>query len=352
MKDIAQDLGLAVITVSKALRNHPDVAKKTRERILQRAKELDYQPNVLARSLVTGRTYLIGLVVPGLMHPFFAEIAMALSEVTGKHGYSVIICSSEQNPQQEARHIRQLLARRMDALVVAASGLSTEAFEQMERLGQKYVLIDQELPGLAANFVGVDDETVGRMATEHLYSQGCRTIAHIRGRNSMTGSRRFEGYKQALKDLKLPFQESLVVARSKPDIDSLTQGAEAMRTLLKLRVRPDGVFCFNDPMAMGAMQVILQEGLRIPEDIALIGCGNQYYNDSLRVPLSSIDQHSWAIGERAGKIVLDLVQAEGKPRSRSIILTPTLVARASTLRPDSSPSATSATKAKTRRAKN
>jgi len=332
LKDLAQDLGLAVITVSKALRNHPDVAKETKERILKRAKELDYQPNMLARSLVTGHSYLIGLVVPGLMHPFFAEIATALSAAVGGRGYSVIISSSEQDPEEEIRQIRHLLARRLDALAVAASGLSTEIFEQMNRSRKPYVLIDQELPGLSANFVGVDDVEVGKMATDHLVAMGCRTIAHLRGKNGMTSIRRFEGYRKALERSGLAYDESLVVTCSKTDTDSFSEGAEAMSKLLMQQNRPDGVFCYNDPLAIGAMNVIHQAGLRIPEDIAIIGCGNLYYNDSLRVPLSSVDQHTKTIGERAGEILLDLIESGDQSHTRSVILTPRLVVRASTAR--------------------
>ena len=122
MKDIAQDLGLSVVTVSKVLRDHPDISEETRQRVLIRVKELDYQPNVLARSLVTGRSFLVGLVVPGLLHPFFAEIAKALSTVIRAKGYSLIVSSSEEDPELERQGIRQLLARRLDALVIASSG--------------------------------------------------------------------------------------------------------------------------------------------------------------------------------------------------------------------------------------
>jgi LacI family transcriptional regulator len=332
MKDIAEDLHLSVITISKVLRNHPDIAAKTRERVLKRVKELDYQPNILARSLVTGKSYLIGLVVPGLMHPFFAEIAMSLSAIAGKRGYSLIISSSEQNPKLEAIEIRHLLARRLDALVVAASGDEIEVFKEMERLGQPYVLVDQELPGLSANFVGVDDEAMGRIATEHLIDQGCKVIAHIRSRKNITGIRRFEGYKQALLHHGLEYRDALVVARSKTDIDGIAQGAEAMRLLLKQHPRPDGVFCYNDPLAIGAMDVIAEAGLRIPQDVAVIGCGNLYYNQSLRVPLSSMDQHSRLIGEKAAGILHDLLESKERPQPKSVILNPTLVMRASTMR--------------------
>ena len=332
MKDIAKDLGLSVVTVSKVLRRHPDIGEETRKRVLRRVRELDYQPNVLARSLVTGRSYLIGLVVPDLLHPFFAEVAKALSTVVGQRGYSVIISSSEEDAELEAREIRQMVARQLDALVIASCGNETEAFEKMDRQGQPYVLIDREFPGLVANFVGIDDEAAGRIATEHLIDQGCRTIAHIRGKDNSTGMRRFEGYKQALQRRGLPYSDANVVKRPKVDFESTRHGAEAMRFLLKQRSRPDGVFCYNDPLAIGAMTAILDSGLRIPEDIAIIGCGNLHYDSALRAPLSSVDQHSQMIGERAAKILLQTIESKVRPHARSVILDPSLVIRSSTLR--------------------
>lgn len=232
----------------------------------------------------------------------------------------------------EAREMQQLTARRLDALVIASSGTGRTAFERLESHGVPYVLIDREIPGLAANFVGVDDEAVGRIATEHLIEQGYRRVAHIRGRDNSTGMRRFEGYRQALLGNGLKYSENLVVARSTVDIDSVRMGAEAMRILLRQKPRPDAVFAYNDPLAIGAMDAILDAGLRIPQDIAIVGCGNLHYNRSLRVPLSSIDQRSSTIGERTARILLRAIEAKAKPRPVSVILDPSLVVRESSRR--------------------
>ncbi|MGA7157453.1 MAG: LacI family DNA-binding transcriptional regulator [Acidobacteriaceae bacterium] len=330
LKDIAMDLGLSVVTISKVLRNHPDIAEDTRERVMKRVRELDYQPNLMARSLVTGRSYLIGLVVPGLLHPFFAEIAKSLSTVVGKKGYSLILSSSEENPDFEARDIQQLTARRLDALIIATAGAERSVFERLNNNRMPYVLIDREITDLSANFVGVDDEAAGRLATSHLIELGRRRIAHIRGRMNSTGIRRFGGYRRALEKGGLEYAADLVVARSTVDIDSERMGAEAMSLLLRRRPRPDAVFAYNDPLAIGAMNVILEAGLRVPEDIAMIGCGNLHYDSFLRVPLSSIDQRSSLIGERAAEIALRLIESKIAPNPVSVILEPSLVVRAST----------------------
>jgi len=332
MKDIARDLGVSVITVSKVLRNHPDVGDGTRERVLARVKELDYRPNLAARSLVTGRTYLIGLVVPDLLHPFFAEIAKSLSEALRQSGYYLIVSSSDEDPDLEEEEINQLLARRLDALIIASCRPTVELFFRIKKQKTPYVLIDRCLPGLSANFVGVDDEAVGTLATKHLIDIGCKRIAHIRGPQTSPGIRRVEGYKQALAQNGFKVIEDYIITEPKGDVETRQRGAHAMRQLLSLKPRPDGVFCFNDPMAMGAMNYALDQGVRIPEDMAVIGCGNLHYDDALSVPLSSINQHSRRIGQEAARIALGILDSKIMPKPESVVLRPELVVRRSTRR--------------------
>ena len=332
MKDIAKDLGVSVMTISKVLRNHPDVGDETRERVLARVKELDYQPNLAARSLVTGRSYLVGLVVPDLLHPFFAEVAKSLSDVLRGSGFSLIISSSEEDPDIEEQEINQLLARRLDALIIASCRLTVDLFFRIEQRKTPYVLIDRTLPGLTANFVGVDDEAVGRLATKHLIDIGCKRIAHIRGPETSTGVRRMDGFRHALTQAGLAIVDAYIISEPKGDVETKQRGAEAMRQLLSLRPRPNGVFCFNDPLAMGAMNYALDQGIRIPEDLAVIGCGNLHYDDSLRVPLSSIDQHSRQIGEQAARLALAILHSKVPLRPETVILQPQLVVRGSTRR--------------------
>ena len=332
MKDIARDLGLSVITISKVLRNHPDVGEQTRERVLARVKELDYRPNLAARSLVTGRTYLVGLVVPDLLHPFFAEIAKSLSEALRESGYYLIVSSSDEDPELEEQEINQLLARRLDALIIASCRTTVELFFRIEKQKTPYVLIDRSLPGLSANFVGVDDEAVGFLATKHLIEIGCKRIATIRGPETSPGIRRLEGYKRALTQSGLKVIDDYVIREPKGDVETRRRGAEAMRQLLNLQPRPDGVFCFNDPMAIGAMNCALEEGVRIPDDLAVIGCGNLHYDDTLRVPLSSVNQHSRRIGQETARIALAILSSKVPPKPESLVLQPELIVRRSTQR--------------------
>jgi LacI family transcriptional regulator len=332
MKDIAKDLGVSVITVSKVLRNHPEVGRATRERVLARVKELDYRPNLAARSLVTGRTYLVGLIVPDLLHPFFAEIAKSLSDVLRKSGYFLIIASSEEDPDLERQEVDQLLARQLDTLIIASCRPTAELLVRIERHKTPYILIDRTIPGASANYVGVDDVAVGRLATEHLIAIGCKRIAHIRGPQTSTGIARLEGYKRALARRGITIDDRYITSLRKVDVDSKQRGADAMAQLLRLKPEPDGVFCYNDPLATGAMDYAIEHGVRIPEDVAIIGSGNLHYNDSLRVGLSSIDQHSRRIGEAAARIALGILGSQVPPAPETVILQPELVIRASTRR--------------------
>ena len=332
MKDIARDLGVSAITISKVLRNHPDIGDETRKRVLARVKELDYRPNLAARGLATGRTYLVGLVVPTLLHPFFAEIAKCISDRLKQHGYSLIVSSSDEDPDLEAQEIDQLLARRLDALIIASCRTTTDLIFRIDKHKRPYILIDRTLPGLSANFVGVDDEAVGVIATRHLLDIGCKTIAHIRGPEISTGRGRAAGYKRALVQAGAKVCGDYIIAGPQGDVGAKERGAQAMDRLLRLSPRPDGVFCFNDPLAIGAMHRLLDEGLRIPEDVAIIGCGNLNYDDSLRVPLSSIDQRIPEIAHEAARITLGILKSKTPPRHECVVLQPKLVVRASSRR--------------------
>ncbi len=331
MKDIADDLGVSVVTVSKVLRNHSDISPETRERVLRRIKELNYQPNLAARALVTGRTHLIGFVVPDLVHQFFAQVAKGMSRTLRKHAYSLILSSSEENPELEREEIGQLLARRIDALIIASAQSKPDGFRRIEEEKIPYLLLDRSFSGLHANFVGIDDKKAGALATNHLIENGCRRIAFIGGKHVSTAVDRLEGYRAAMNAHKLPIQEGYVICRSHSDDAADVTGYKAMQTLLRRSPRPDGVFCFNDPVATGVMQAIIDAGLNIPGDIALIGCGNVRYASALRVPLSSIDQDCEVLGERAAKIALSLI-AGGDHEPKAILLEPRLIVRESSKR--------------------
>jgi LacI family transcriptional regulator len=331
MKDIAQALGVSVVTVSKVLRDHADIGAETRQRVLDKARELSYRPNLTARSLVTGQSFQVGVIVPTLLHPFFAEVLEALSTSLKQDGYAVMISSSMEDPAVEEAVIEQLLGHRMDGLIVASCSSSSATFQQLRQQGIPLVLIDRYFPDFKTNFVGVDDRAVGRIATEHLIAMGCKRIAHIRGLEFTPGVGRFEGYKQALERNGLKFNPELVSPYVTADGRDWRQSSVAMHNLLAGK-RPDGVFCYNDPMAITAIDVALEAGLRIPQDIAFIGCDNLHYDGSLKAPLTSMDHHSGQIGVRAARMLLRLLKDKSSRATRQVVLKPSLVVRASSLR--------------------
>lgn len=330
MKDIARDVGVSIITVSKALRNHEDISEKTRKRVLNRVKELNYTPNLAARALVTGRTYLVGLVVPDLLHTFFAQIAKSLSSALLKNGYGLIISTSEEDPELEKQTVDRLLSRRMDALVIASSCTTSATFARIQEIGPPFVLIDRRFPDLDANYVGADDEVVGLLATEHLIEIGCKRIAHLRGPETSPGIGRLNGYLKTIAKHKMRALPGYVSSQTMADVHSRESGQDQMKQLLSLTPRPDGIFAYNDPMAIGAIHAILDAGLRVPEDIAVIGAGNLHYDTELRIPLSSIDQQTEQIGERAARLTLSLLQSKTRQRNKTVIVQPQLVIRTST----------------------
>jgi LacI family transcriptional regulator len=336
MKDIARDLGVSVITVSKALRDHSDISDATRARVLKRVKELNYKPNYAARALVTGRSNMIGLIVPDLIHSFFSEVGNGLSGVLRKHGYNLVISSSDEDQEIENQMVDQLMARRVDCLVIASANWTQSSLKRITDANIPLVLLDRKIPGIDASFVGGDDELIGSMATEHLVEIGCRTIAHVGGSKVSPARGRLEGYKKTLAKHHMSPGPNYIAVGESLDHRAHETGYESATKLLKLNPRPDGIFCFSDPLAIGAIRAILESGLRIPEDVALIGCGNLHYDAYLRVPLSSIDQQSFAIGERAAALAVETIEGGtengSKTKPRTILLPPKLVIRASTQR--------------------
>jgi len=271
------------------------------------------------------------VIVPTLLHPFFAHVLQALSSTMKQDGYAVMISSSMEDPAIEEAAIEQLLGHRMDGLIVASCSTSPAKFQQLTAQGIPFVLIDRFFPEFRTNYVGVDDRVIGRIATEHLIAMGCKRIAHIRGLEFTTGVGRFEGYKQALKNHGMRFNPELVSPYMTADGLDWQQSAIAMRGLLDGK-HPDGVFCYNDPTAIAAIDVVLQAGLRIPTDIAFVGCDNLHYDASLKAPLSSMDHRSGEIGVRAAKMLLHLLKEKNAKSNRRVVLQPSLVIRASSMR--------------------
>ena len=330
LKDIAADLGVSAVTVSKVLRGKPDVGEETRQRVWQRVREVNYQPNLLARGLASGKSQTVGLIVPDLVHTFFAEFAKGLKAGLRKRGYQLILASAEEEPEMEREEIDTLLARGVDALLVATCQPERDALNSLSAVGVPCVLVDRTLPASGKPFVGTDDLAAGRLATEHLLHLRRRRIAHIAGNGFSTGRDRLAGYKEALAAAGLSYQPDRVVARSRLEEAGDAIGEGAMLELLARGGRLDAVFCYNDLCAVGAVRAVLAAGLRVPQDVAVIGCGNLRLADYLQVPLTSIDQRTGEQGEQAAKLTVALLEGKAKVPDPQVRVAPKLVVRAST----------------------
>lgn len=330
MKDIAKDLGVSLMTVSKAMRGASDISQATRKRVLKRVKELNYQPNMLARSLATRKSYTVGLVIPEMMHSYYAEVAKGLSTAILPSGYRLLISNFEADAELERREIQALLARQIDGLVISSFQKEgqTEIFDQITRSGVPYVLIDRGIPGLEAHYVGWDQPAYATLAIEHLMECGCTRIAYIRYPPIDSGPARGDGYWSTLKRHGIKVPGTYMISASYGD----GTGYDAMRKLLTLDPRPDGVACHNDPVAARAIRAILDAGLRIPDDIAVIGVGNILYSDFLRVPLTTIDQRALLTGQRAGELLLRVMSSRRRLLFREVSIPPKLLVRESTMR--------------------
>ena len=330
MKDIASDLGVSIVTISKVLRNHSDISDATRKRVLKRVKELNYQPNWVARSLVTRRTQMVGLVVPDLGSHFFAEMAKGMGRKIQAKGFHLITSSSDEDPERERQEIDWLVSRRVDALAVCSvhNAGSAAEFHHLEEKKVPYILVDRHFPALKVTFVGGNDEAIGRMATKHLIECGCKRIAHIRGPEFANARARERGYRKTLSRNKLGVRDDYVASGELSE--SSGSGYRAAQALLKIKPRPDGIFCFNDSTAVGALKAILEAGLKVPNDVAVIGAGNDRHSDVFLVPLTTIDQRCLEIGENAGEQVLRLLRAKRTPPAKIIHIEPRLIVRAST----------------------
>lgn len=327
LEDIARALNVSKMTVSRAINNHPEISRATRERILATARKMNYRPNQFARALTTHQSYLIGIVVPDLMHSYFAEICRGVETHARPVGYQNLICSTEEEPRKEQDEIEALLSR-TDGLIVASaiSGSDTNFYRQLLSDGAKIVLIDRVVDGLKCSAVTTDDLQVGILATEHLIKLGHRKIGHLRGTNVSTSLQRLEGYRQALTRAGIRPNKKFIRDCGFTEAD----GYAAMKTWIASGDLPTAIFAANDPAAIGAMSAMDEAGLKVPDDVAFVGAGSIHYGDMLRVPLTTVGWSTSAMGQAAAELLLDLIRDKNQSRkNQRITIPPALVVRRS-----------------------
>ena len=322
MKDIARVAGVTESTVSRALANSPRVKPDTSRRIQRIAQEMGYVPSAIARGLATNRTSTLGVVVMEPLEAFSADIVNAIHRSASDHGYGVILSVCSPDPEREMNAIRLLLQQRVDAIIVPDPLVADSSLPQLKQIGVPVILLNRASYTLS---VGTDNLDGARQAVEHLLELSHRRIAYIGGaRSTEESAERREGYLRAMATRGLPFDPTLLV-----ESDGWPSGGKScMEQLLGFPARPTAVFCFNDLVASGVLQAIHNAGLRVPQDISVVGFDDSSLASCLVPPLTTFAQPKEAMARMALRMALDLL--DGYEASARIILSGRLVVREST----------------------
>ncbi len=325
IKDVARAAGVSITTVSHVINDTRYVSEELRARVQAALEELDYRPNILARSLRRGETKTIGLVVPDNSNPFFAEIARTVEDLGFATGYSVILCNSDDNLAKEAAYIEVLIAKQVDGVVFIASGSSQEHLAELSRQDIPYVVVDRQVDGTLADVILVNNELGGYVATRHLLELGHRRIACIAGPSELTPSAdRVRGYHRALREFDVAEDRVLVVPG-----DFRAQGGEAaLEALLPLNPPPSAIFACNDLMAIGVLRAARAAGLSVPGELSLVGFDDIPLAAAVSPALTTVAQPTTELARHAVRLLLAGMQSsqEEQPTQR-IVLEPRLIVR-------------------------
>ena len=335
LKDIAEQLNISVTTVSKALKNYPDVSKKTRLQVKELAKTLNYKPNAFAVNLRTKESKTIGLVIPVIVHHFFSNVIKGIISQAEKKGYLVIILQSNESYELEKKQIDLLLSHRVDGILISLAN-GTADFNHLNEIinqGKPLVMFDKIAKIVKCSKVIIDDRKAAYTATQHLIDIGCKRIAHFRGallpQNSID---RFLGYKKALLDNNIPYDPSLVYICECGDM-SFEEGKKNAKQLLDDHDNVDGIFINTDLVAIGAMTEFNSQGIKIPNNINIVGFSNWFMSSVISPTLTTIDQPGYQMGKTAFKQLYKEIKAikNKTPKAPKIITLETaLIKREST----------------------
>lgn len=333
--DIARELNLTASTISRALNNHPAISDRTKKLVIRMSERLGYQPHRMAAALRNGKTKIIGVIVPAADRNFFASIVRGIEEKANEAKYQVIICQTYEDPAKEEAAIEALLNTGVDGIIASLSK-RTEDFNHYTKVRSKgipLILFDRTNDLLGVSHVVIDDYTVSYHAVTHLIDQGCKRIAHFTNVEKINiYKERLRGYITALQDHGLPFDARLVV---ESDLQ-MEDGRRSMKHLLAQDEMPDAVFSSSDLGAVGALQVLKENNIRVPDQVALVGFSNEPFTMFCDPPLSTVDQRCKQMGNIASEMFLDEVSLTGNIEfiPKKIVLMPELIIRQSSLRKD------------------
>ncbi len=313
LKQIAEALGVSAMTVSRALNNRSNVEESTRKRILAKAEEMGYTPNHVAKSLVSRKTFTIGVVIPEISHVFFAEVISGIEEVAYQMDYQLILTNSAENYEREKKAIQTLRSKRVDGILVSCSETTRnfDHFQEVINSGLPVVFFDRCIDELDVSKVSVNDKTGAKEMTLHMIGHGYDRIACLHGPDISIGKERLDGYKEALLENNISIDDNLII-----ESGFLEKGGyNAMDQLLNLpKIKwPRAVVTVNDPVAIGAIERIEEEGLMVPDDIAIAGFSDDIRASLLKCPLTTVKQPSIEIGKRAAEKLINTIKDSNEP---------------------------------------
>lgn len=308
IKDLARELNISASTVSRALKDHPDISKETKRAVQELAQKLNYQPNAVALSLKQRRSNTIGVIIPEIVHYFFSSVISGIEDVAYDAGFNVIICQSNEKYEREVANAKTLLSSRVDGVLVSISKETTD-YKHLYNFSNNevpMVFYDRVVPDIIADQVIIDDFDAAYKATRHLIDSGRTKIAHLGGPMALLiGQRRKDGYLKALNEAGIPVDEDLIV-----EADSFEKARMAIMKLINQKKKFDGVFATNDLTAIGAMQTIQKKGYKIPDDIAIVGFSDGRFSGITDPTLTSVDQHGYEMGTLATQMLLKRITSE------------------------------------------
>ncbi|AWW30236.1 LacI family transcriptional regulator [Echinicola strongylocentroti] len=327
LKDLANELGVSISTVSRALKDHPDIDKNLTKRIQALAQKWNYIPNPLAMGLLRQQTRVIGVIVPDLVTYFFSSIISGIEDELQQSGYYIVISSSKESMEKEIECVNNLLNLRIDGLIVclAQNSNNREHFRKVMEHHVPLVFFDRVCLEKEVSTVVVDNVSMAKDITTHFHANGARTLAHITGPKHLNiVKERAEGFLKGLEEVGIPYDEKYLV-----HTDLSTESAEkAITGLLRLPQRPDAILGVNDTVIFATMKAIKTFGLKIPDDVLLAGFSDEFHATVVEPNLTSVAHPTHEIGRNAAKLILEQIEEE-KPIQKKIVLNTSLHIRAS-----------------------
>ncbi|MBI3123795.1 MAG: LacI family DNA-binding transcriptional regulator [Ignavibacteriales bacterium] len=332
LNDIAEKLNLSTVTISKALRNHPDISLKTTKLIKTIAEEMGYTPNIMARNLSARKSNTIGLVVPKIAHFFFGSIIECVYDLAFQNNYEIILTVSQESVEREKKHLQTLLAMKVDGIIVSITQETTDfsIFDMIERRGVPLVFMDR-IPEIANgyNTVRVDDRGGAFKAIEHAINLGYKNIAHFGGYHNINiGRERKAGFLEAMQKYNLEVNESWVTEGGFGE----NYGYDTFMKLYRDNNLPDLIFAVTYPVALGIYMAASEVGLHIPDDIDVICFGNAKVQNFLSPPLSCVDQSTELLSKHAMEMILENIEKREDYEPRQVVVDTNLVLRGTCIR--------------------